>query len=552
MIEQLGRYELHEELGRGGMAVVYAGVAAGVQGFRKPVVVKRIHPHLTRDRRFVDLLIREAKLTVRLDHPNVVQVLELGREGDDYFIVLERVHGCDLALLLESARASGVRFPPRLAGHVAREVLSALHYAHGVRGDDGSPLGIVHRDISPTNVLVARDGRVRLTDFGIARTALGGEATEGGLKGKLPYMSPEQARGEPVGPAGDLYATGLVLFEMLAGRRALEGDAELVVLEAARRGALEQIDRAGDAIPADFHEPLRRALQPAARDRHADARAMRAALAPWSHGPDEGQERLAELVALVRPEAAAGTPPPAAETRPPPAPRTQTLVTRADAAPPPPAPLEAPAEPRPRPRPWAALAVAAVGLAAVLVVLWSPWERPAEPAGGPDEVPPAEDSPASEDPHRASDGDAAGEPAPPAPGSTLAPGLDHGPAAATGPSGIAPGAAVAVAEEPPTATGAAPDPTPAPRAAVATGEDVGQLTVVVQGGTGLVHLDAPGWNDRYAPLSAVEVPAGRWLLRVHHAGAGTLWSGTVEVPAGGSVGLLLEPAPGGGWKATLR
>ncbi len=331
-METLGRYCLTEEIGRGGMAVVYGGFARGEHGFRKPVVIKRIHPHLTRRAPFVQMLVREAMLTVRLDHPNVVQVLELGRVEDDYFLVMERVDGCDLAQLLAAAASAGVHVPPRLAAHVAREVLAALHHAHRARGEDGDALGVVHRDVSPSNVMIGHDGRVRLTDFGVARTSL--HESRGGLKGKLAYMSPEQARGEAVGPRCDLYATALVLVELLTGRRPLEAGGEIETLEAARTGALGRLDPG--EVPDGLWPVLERALAPDAGGRFTDAEEMRKALAPLALDLEQGQARLAELVGLLAPirEQSLGSDDLETATPPETTRKMETVVTRADAAPP--------------------------------------------------------------------------------------------------------------------------------------------------------------------------------------------------------------------------
>jgi len=298
-MERLGRYELAEVLGRGGMATVHAGYAVGEAGFRKPVVIKRIHTHLTQQREVIQLLIREARITVRLDHPNIVQVLELGRHADEYFVVLERVDGCDLQQLLVAAEEAGTSLPPELAAHVVREVLAGLQHAHGARDEAGQPLGVVHRDVSPSNVMIGRDGRVRLTDFGIAGSVA--EATRGGLKGKLSYMSPEQAHGRVVGPASDLYSTALVLLELLTGDRALSGDDDMVVLGAAQQGALDRVDEALDGLPPALAAVLRRALQPDPWNRYRDAEEMRDALAPAAYELEQGRGKLVELLALLDP-----------------------------------------------------------------------------------------------------------------------------------------------------------------------------------------------------------------------------------------------------------
>ncbi len=514
-METLGRYRLTEEIGRGGMAVVYGGYAEGEQGFRKPVVVKRIHPHLTRRDTFVQMLVREAKLTVRLDHPNVVQVLELGRSGDDYFLVLERVDGCDLSQLLAAADAAGITLPPRLAGHLVREVLAALHHAHQARDEDGRPLGIVHRDVSPSNVLVGKDGRVRLTDFGVARTTLHESTT--GLKGKLAYMSPEQAVGEPVEPPCDLYAAGLVLVELLTGERPLEGGGEIEMLEAARTGALERIRR--DAIPADFRPVVERALAPLPADRHLDAEQMRAALAPLSLELEAGRERVAELVALLQPVGAASLGSGDLETATPPqrTQRVETVVTRVTVVPP--ETLEGK-----RKRGWLWWALAALVLLVASIGLWASGVLQTDPGDGvedrADETAQLEVEPIAEPVE------------PETPAELEEPPVREQPTVAPPP-----------AEEPPQVT-------EAPEAVVPTGGS-GHLSVLVGDVTGFVTSDIPGWTPEHAPFHRRPVPAGEWTLYIVNEELGLSWQGQVTVEDGKDVGLRLSPTEDG-WESWVK
>jgi serine/threonine protein kinase len=205
-------YELLERIGVGGMAEVWRGRATAVGGFEKPVAIKRILPHLVEDPRFVRLLIAEAKLLANLRQRNIVQVYDVG-VGDDggFFVVLEYVDGKDIAALCERVELARERFPRDLALHVAAEVCDALDHAHSAEDEHGQRLGLVHRDVSPSNVLVSRAGEIKLTDFGIAKPTAQQQSVVGSIVGKLAYMSPEQARGESVGPASDVYALGIVL-----------------------------------------------------------------------------------------------------------------------------------------------------------------------------------------------------------------------------------------------------------------------------------------------------------------------------------------------------
>ncbi|NOY25920.1 MAG: protein kinase [Oligoflexia bacterium] len=220
---RLGRYELVDHIATGGMADVFLARSFGVQGFRKHVVVKRLRPGLAQAPRFVKMFIQEARISAGLVHPNVVQIHELGaapgRGGDVHFIAMEYIHGQDLAHVRRALAAQDATLPPALALYCAIRVLRALAYAHARVDTTGHALGLVHRDVSPHNVLVSFQGEVKLVDFGIAR--IEGESAGGNLPGggKYAYMSPEQAEGGPVGSAGDVFSAGIVLWELLVGRR---------------------------------------------------------------------------------------------------------------------------------------------------------------------------------------------------------------------------------------------------------------------------------------------------------------------------------------------
>ena len=265
MSRALGRYELLRPLARGGMAEVYLArrKAAGVE---KWLVVKRIRAQLSGDVRFLDLFVREARLSMSLTHQNIVPVFDFGRIDDQVFLAMERVEGKDLGSSL--ARAGERRLPPLVAAFIAAECCQALDYAHRRKSPEGTALGIVHRDVTPRNVLLSWSGEVKLTDFGIA--ALAGDATTK-LIGTPAYMAPEQARGEPLDARADVYALGLVLRELLTGERARPGAERDAVLAAAKAGELVAWTR---AIPAALVAIVDRATAPSAEARFADARAM--------------------------------------------------------------------------------------------------------------------------------------------------------------------------------------------------------------------------------------------------------------------------------------
>ena len=223
MDETFGRYRLLERLGQGGMAEVFKAMSFGVEGFEKTLVIKRILPELAKSKRFSDLFVHEAKLAVRLSHANVVQVFDLGTAHQagqlTYYIAMEYVAGLDLATLIARCRDRGVQFPPAMCVYIAGEVAKGLDHAHRRRDEQMHPLGIVHRDVSPHNILISWEGEIKVTDFGIAKArdsiAEEGELGPDQLQGKYPYMSPEQARGQSVDARSDLFSLGIVLYEML-------------------------------------------------------------------------------------------------------------------------------------------------------------------------------------------------------------------------------------------------------------------------------------------------------------------------------------------------
>ncbi len=263
----LGRYQLVRPLGRGGMAEVFLACRR-VAGIEKWLVVKRLRPERASDPRFLQSFQREARLSLGLSHRNIVPVFDFGRIGDDVFLAMERVDGPDLAATLDRVARP---LAPLIAAYIAAECCAALEYAHQRRGGDGVLLGVVHRDVTPANILLSWSGEVKLSDFGIA--ALAGD--RGGASGTAAYMAPEQARGEAVDATADLYALGLVLLEMLHGERARPGAGRDELLEVARRGDPVQ-PRA--AVPAELAAIIRRACDPDASARFPDASSMHAAL----------------------------------------------------------------------------------------------------------------------------------------------------------------------------------------------------------------------------------------------------------------------------------
>lgn len=227
----LGRYVLHDEIASGGMASVYFGRLTGAVGFSRTVAIKRLHPHLAKEPDFVTMLIDEARLAARIVHPNVVPTLDVVAEGDEVFIVMEYVQGEALSRLQHAMYKRGERAALHVALTVIIGALHGLHAAHEAKNELGEPLGIVHRDVSPQNVLVGADGTVRVLDFGVAKAAGKLHSTrEGSVKGKVAYMAPEQIRGGQLTRRSDIYAAGVLLWELLTGRRLFDAENDVVLV----------------------------------------------------------------------------------------------------------------------------------------------------------------------------------------------------------------------------------------------------------------------------------------------------------------------------------
>jgi serine/threonine protein kinase len=276
---QFGRYTLVERLATGGMAEVFKAKILSTHGFEKLLVIKRILPNLAADKTFVSMFIDEAKLTAQLVHPKIVQVTDFGEEGGQYFIALEFIDGFDGLALLRAAAQKHVRLPAPICMFVAMEVLDALDYAHNARDSDGKPMHLVHRDISPSNVFIARRGDVKLGDFGIAHAQERESKTQAGtLKGKYGYMSPEQVTGANLDGRSDIFAVGIVLAEMLMGKRLFTAPNDLDVLLMVRDGRLERWDKYGKEIPRRLDAIVRKALAKNLDDRYQSAADFRSAL----------------------------------------------------------------------------------------------------------------------------------------------------------------------------------------------------------------------------------------------------------------------------------
>ena len=272
-----GQYLLLEKIATGGMAELFLAKRKGVEGFEKILAIKRILPHMSDNEEFVTMFIDEAKLAAQLTHHNICQIFDLGKIENAYYIAMEYVHGKDLRAILKSSRIRSKAIPVDLAVLVVSKIASALDYAHRKRGSNGQHLNLVHRDVSPQNILISYEGEVKLADFGIAKAATKAHVTQhGALKGKLLYMSPEQAWGKNVDKRSDIFSLGVVLYELLTGRPLFfgENDTEVTILEKVREARITPTREFNSRVPADLEKIVGRALKKNQDDRYQSAYEM--------------------------------------------------------------------------------------------------------------------------------------------------------------------------------------------------------------------------------------------------------------------------------------
>ena len=273
--QTFGPYTLFEYIGKGGMAQIYLARAETELGATRLSVVKQILPAFADDPRFADMLIHEAKLAARLSHRRIVQVFDLGKENDQLYIAMEYVEGFDLNSLLRQCTERKIPLPAQHALGIVADVLEGLDYAHRRDDENGKPLCIVHRDVSPSNVLISYEGEVKLCDFGIAAANdLVKEEQTDALKGKAGYMSPEHARGESIDARADVFAAGIILWELLAGRRLYRPRSEVPLIEQARAAEIPALPDKGVPNHAALETIVRRALAKDRDDRYASAGAL--------------------------------------------------------------------------------------------------------------------------------------------------------------------------------------------------------------------------------------------------------------------------------------
>jgi serine/threonine protein kinase len=269
---RFGKYLLLDRLAVGGMAEIFLARQEGLQGFEKTLVIKRIRPHLSKQKSFVAMFLDEARLAAQLNHPNIVQIHELGQVGSSYFIAMEYVFGRDMARIIPKAERMGIAFPMVYALKIASSVCEGLNHAHQRTDAWGNPLHIVHRDVTPENIFVSFDGTVKILDFGIAKArGQTGETTAGEIKGKLSYMSPEQALGNPLDCRSDIFSLGVVLYEWLTGFRLFTGDSEVAVLRSISEGKIYGPSYFKPDIPPEVEAVVMRALEKDREKRYPSA-----------------------------------------------------------------------------------------------------------------------------------------------------------------------------------------------------------------------------------------------------------------------------------------
>jgi serine/threonine protein kinase len=375
-LARLGRYQVVSRIATGGMAEVYLAVHGELSGFRTPVVLKKVLPHLACNPHFIDMFLDEARIASLLDHPNVVRIYEVGRTGTEYFLAMELVQGKPLSAVVRRAHERHELVDHRLAAFVVAQAAAGLHHAHGQTDPLGNPLGLVHRDVSPQNILISFEGSVKVIDFGIAR-ALGriSDTQTGGTKGKFGYMSPEQAKGEDVDQRTDIFALGVVLWEAVCGRRLFQRENDLATMRALIYDPIPKPSSVVD-VSTELEAIILRALSRNPDMRYQSAREMATALEKFVVGA--GGVSTADLSGLIKTYFASDV-----------ATWQQTLRTAMSmpAAPeleqapvftPPPPPVPAPA----RRRRWPLLTLfvlVAVGVGAG-IVMWTPGQ-PTQPPG---------------------------------------------------------------------------------------------------------------------------------------------------------------------------
>jgi serine/threonine-protein kinase len=305
----IGRYALYDQIGAGGMATVHYGRLLGPAGFSKTVAIKRLHPHFARDPEFASMFLDEARLAARIHHPNVVATLDVVAKDGELFLVMEFVEGLSLSGVFWECLRTNTPIPLGVIGAVIQNVLAGLHAAHEATTEQGMPLALIHRDVSPQNVLVGRDGVARVLDFGIAK-AIGRSHTtrEGRIKGKLAYMPPEQIRGQELDRRADIYAASVMLWELLTMRRPYDEDDDAATIYKVVHETPPEVRSFAPDVPAEIDALVMQGVSKERAGRFPTARAMAMALAQLSlEGAPAAVVKLQSVHPVAAPTALRGT-----------------------------------------------------------------------------------------------------------------------------------------------------------------------------------------------------------------------------------------------------
>lgn len=275
MTDAAQRYRVVEKLESGGMAEVFRAESEGLQGFRKQVAIKRVLPHLSEKKKFIAMFLDEARLSAQLSHSNCVQVFDIGVGDNAFFIVMEYVDGANLKSIAESVKKQGKDFPVAAAAWIAHEICKGLTYAHELTDPNGVPLQLVHRDMSPPNVLITKYGEVKIVDFGLAKASSQLEKSEPGIiKGKFSYLSPEAAMGQEVDSLTDIFAVGIILWELLAGQRLFLGDTDFQTVKKVQQAVVPPISQINRKVPPELERIVNKSLAKDMKARYATAREL--------------------------------------------------------------------------------------------------------------------------------------------------------------------------------------------------------------------------------------------------------------------------------------
>jgi serine/threonine protein kinase len=293
------RYRVIEKLASGGMAEVFRAESAGLEGFKKQVAIKRVLPHLSEKKKFISMFLDEARLSAHLSHSNCVQVFDIGVGDNAYFIVMEYVDGADLKAVLETLKKQGRTLPVEEAVFIAIKICEGLSYAHELADQEGRPFGVVHRDVSPPNVLMTKYGEIKIVDFGLAKASSQLEKSEPGIiKGKFSYLSPEAALGKEVDHRTDIFAVGIILWEMLAARRLFLGDTDFATVKLVQQAVVPPLTKTNPKVLPALETIVNKALARDPTQRFQSTRELAISLNDWlyQYGKPVGSFKIATLV----------------------------------------------------------------------------------------------------------------------------------------------------------------------------------------------------------------------------------------------------------------